>query len=51
VNFDAPGGGASAGRGAGPAEPHQLLNRFVDVIITEAMPNSLRGRLVADSPA
>jgi len=25
-----------------------LINRFVDVTITEAMPNSLRGRLVAD---
>ena len=36
VNFDAPDG---------------LLNRFADVIITEAMPNSLRGRFVADLPA
>jgi tRNA-2-methylthio-N6-dimethylallyladenosine synthase len=34
VNFD------------GPADdPAQLMNRFADVIITEAMPNSLRGRL------
>jgi tRNA-2-methylthio-N6-dimethylallyladenosine synthase len=34
VNFDA------------PADAHDaLLNRFVDVVITEAMPNSLRGRL------
>ncbi len=40
VNFDAPedcAGGARA-----------LINRFADVTITEAMPNSLRGRLVAD---
>ena len=36
VNFD------------GPAdEPMSLINRFADVEITEAMPNSLRGRLVA----
>jgi tRNA-2-methylthio-N6-dimethylallyladenosine synthase len=35
VNFD------------GPAhDPKELLNRFADVLITEAMPNSLRGRLV-----
>jgi tRNA-2-methylthio-N6-dimethylallyladenosine synthase len=35
VNFD------------GPAhDPKGLLNRFADVVITEAMPNSLRGRLV-----
>jgi tRNA-2-methylthio-N6-dimethylallyladenosine synthase len=40
VNFDAPA--------AGPAA---VLNRFVDVTITEAMPNSLRGRLVADATA
>jgi tRNA-2-methylthio-N6-dimethylallyladenosine synthase len=34
VNFD------------GPAQdPAQLMNTFTDVIITEAMPNSLRGRL------
>jgi tRNA-2-methylthio-N6-dimethylallyladenosine synthase len=37
VNFDAPGGA-----------PHALMNNFTDVIITEAMPNSLRGRLAAD---
>jgi tRNA-2-methylthio-N6-dimethylallyladenosine synthase len=37
VNFDAPGRGAS-----------MLMNNFTDVIITEAMPNSLRGRLAAD---
>jgi tRNA-2-methylthio-N6-dimethylallyladenosine synthase len=37
VNFDAPEGGADA-----------LMNNFADVIITEAMPNSLRGRLVAE---
>ncbi|MEA3149606.1 MAG: tRNA-2-methylthio-N6-dimethylallyladenosine synthase [Gammaproteobacteria bacterium] len=37
VNFD------------GPAEdPMGLLNRFADVVITEAMPNSLRGRLVVE---
>src|SRR6202167_3520289 len=36
VNFD------------GPADdPMSLINRFADVIITEAMPNSLRGRLIA----
>ena len=40
VNFD------------GPArDPLRLINQFVDVIITEAMPNSLRGRLVAESQA
>jgi len=40
VNFD------------GPAEnPRRLINRFADVVITEAMPNSLRGRLVSGSPA
>ena len=27
--------------------PHSLVDRFADVCITEAMPNSLRGRLVA----
>jgi tRNA-2-methylthio-N6-dimethylallyladenosine synthase len=27
--------------------PPSLINRFVDVVITEAMPNSLRGRLAA----
>jgi tRNA-2-methylthio-N6-dimethylallyladenosine synthase len=37
VNFDGPAN-----------EPTGLINRFVDVIITEAMPNSLRGRLIAD---
>jgi tRNA-2-methylthio-N6-dimethylallyladenosine synthase len=37
VNFDAPGG-----------VPGALMNNFTDVIITEAMPNSLRGRLAAD---
>jgi tRNA-2-methylthio-N6-dimethylallyladenosine synthase len=38
VNFD------------GPAHnPMGLINSFVDVIITEAMPNSLRGRLVVES--
>jgi tRNA-2-methylthio-N6-dimethylallyladenosine synthase len=38
VNFD------------GPAhEPMRLINHFADVIITEAMPNSLRGRLVVES--
>jgi tRNA-2-methylthio-N6-dimethylallyladenosine synthase len=37
VNFD------------GPAEdPMGLINRFADVIITQAMPNSLRGRLVQE---
>ncbi|MFI4889997.1 MAG: tRNA (N6-isopentenyl adenosine(37)-C2)-methylthiotransferase MiaB [Steroidobacterales bacterium] len=38
VNFDGPG----------PAQP-ALIGRFVDVLITEAMPNSLRGRLVPES--
>jgi tRNA-2-methylthio-N6-dimethylallyladenosine synthase len=27
--------------------PHSLINQFADVLITEAMPNSLRGRLVS----
>jgi len=37
VNFD------------GPAhDPKALINNFADVIITEAMPNSLRGRLVVE---
>jgi tRNA-2-methylthio-N6-dimethylallyladenosine synthase len=37
VNFD------------GPADdPMGLINRFADVVITEAMPNSLRGRLVEE---
>jgi tRNA-2-methylthio-N6-dimethylallyladenosine synthase len=31
--------------------PPSLLNRFVDVVITEAMPNSLRGRLASAVPA
>jgi hypothetical protein len=26
-----------------------LINRFADVIITEAMPNSLRGRLIPEA--
>jgi tRNA-2-methylthio-N6-dimethylallyladenosine synthase len=34
VNFDGPRG-----------QPQSLINHFADVIITEAMPNSLRGRL------
>ncbi|MDQ2070115.1 tRNA (N6-isopentenyl adenosine(37)-C2)-methylthiotransferase MiaB [Natronospira bacteriovora] len=34
VNFDA---------------PEHLIGQFVDVVITEAMPNSLRGRLAGDS--
>jgi tRNA-2-methylthio-N6-dimethylallyladenosine synthase len=37
VNFD-----------GAPHEPMALLNNFADVIITEAMPNSLRGRLATD---
>jgi tRNA-2-methylthio-N6-dimethylallyladenosine synthase len=38
VNFD------------GPAEePKRLINHFADVEITEAMPNSLRGRLLAEA--
>jgi tRNA-2-methylthio-N6-dimethylallyladenosine synthase len=37
VNFD------------GPAEnPMALIGSFVDVTVTEAMPNSLRGRMIAD---
>jgi tRNA-2-methylthio-N6-dimethylallyladenosine synthase len=35
VNFDGPAN-----------DPMGLINRFADVVITEAMPNSLRGRLV-----
>jgi tRNA-2-methylthio-N6-dimethylallyladenosine synthase len=31
--------------------PAHLINQFADVIITEAMPNSLRGRLVVESGA
>jgi len=38
VNFEVPPDGADA-----------LLNGFADVLITEAMPNSLRGRLVAEA--
>jgi tRNA-2-methylthio-N6-dimethylallyladenosine synthase len=38
VNFDPP-----------REHPHSLINQFADVIITEAMPNSLRGRLIAES--
>ena len=38
VNFDGP-----------PAHPHSLINQFAEVLITEAMPNSLRGRLTAES--
>jgi len=34
VNFDGP-----------PGQPRSLIDQFADVIITEAMPNSLRGRL------
>jgi tRNA-2-methylthio-N6-dimethylallyladenosine synthase len=34
VNFDGPHG-----------DPFGLINKFADVVITEAMPNSLRGRL------
>jgi tRNA-2-methylthio-N6-dimethylallyladenosine synthase len=37
VNFDGPGDNSRS-----------LMNNFTDVIITEAMPNSLRGRLAAD---
>ena len=28
--------------------PHELIGQFCDVIITEALPNSLRGRLVLE---
>jgi tRNA-2-methylthio-N6-dimethylallyladenosine synthase len=38
VNFDGPG-----------EDPRRLINRFADVVITEAMPNSLRGRLVEET--
>jgi tRNA-2-methylthio-N6-dimethylallyladenosine synthase len=31
--------------------PASLIHRFTDVVITEAMPNSLRGRLAAAEPA
>jgi tRNA-2-methylthio-N6-dimethylallyladenosine synthase len=30
--------------------PTQLIHRFADVVITEARPNSLRGRLVVENP-
>ncbi len=38
VNFDGPAG-----------RPMSLINQFADVVITEAMPNSLRGRLVEET--
>ncbi|HWS69838.1 MAG TPA: tRNA (N6-isopentenyl adenosine(37)-C2)-methylthiotransferase MiaB [Steroidobacteraceae bacterium] len=38
VNFDGPG-----------EDPRRLINQFADVVITEAMPNSLRGRLVVET--
>jgi tRNA-2-methylthio-N6-dimethylallyladenosine synthase len=38
VNFDGPG-----------EDPKRLINQFADVVITEAMPNSLRGRLVEET--
>jgi len=38
VNFDGPAN-----------DPMDLINRFADVVITEAMPNSLRGRLVEEA--
>jgi len=38
VNFDAP-----------PGRQEDFINRFADVLITEAMPQSLRGRLVAEA--
>jgi tRNA-2-methylthio-N6-dimethylallyladenosine synthase len=37
VNFDGPSD-----------EPKRLINQFAEVVITEAMPNSLRGRLVEE---
>ncbi len=40
VNFDGPG-----------TAPQALINQFADVIITEAMPNTLRGRLAVDQAA
>jgi tRNA-2-methylthio-N6-dimethylallyladenosine synthase len=40
VNFDAPGDNSQS-----------LMNNFVDVVITEAMPNSLRGRLASAGAA
>ncbi len=56
VNFDAPNAaapnaaasGAAASGAAAPGGSRALINHFADVIITEAMPNSLRGRLAAD---
>ena len=30
--------------------PHSLMNTFADVIVTQAMPNSLRGRLAPGAP-
>ncbi len=38
VNFDGPAN-----------DPMGLINQFADVVITEAMPNSLRGRLVEEA--
>ena len=38
VNFDGPSD-----------EPKRLINQFAEVVITEAMPNSLRGRLVEEA--
>jgi tRNA-2-methylthio-N6-dimethylallyladenosine synthase len=38
VNFDGPG-----------EYPRRLINQFAEVVITEAMPNSLRGRLVEET--
>ena len=38
VNFDGP-----------VDDPMSLINQFADVVITEAMPNSLRGRLVEEA--
>jgi tRNA-2-methylthio-N6-dimethylallyladenosine synthase len=40
VNFDGPA-----------ADPMGLINQFADVVITEAMPNSLRGRLLEAASA
>jgi tRNA-2-methylthio-N6-dimethylallyladenosine synthase len=41
VNFDGPAADSS--------DPKGLINRFAEVVITEAMPNSLRGRLVEEA--
>jgi tRNA-2-methylthio-N6-dimethylallyladenosine synthase len=53
VNFDAPCIGApgtgAPGTGEPREHPHSLINQFAEVVITEAMPNSLRGRLLAES--